>query len=157
MSKVLVLNADGWEPLSRTRLGRAISLIESGKAVVHAVREDKLLTYAGGEMLWPTDVRLVSMVRIKVPRGPANWSKRGMLVRDGFRCAYQGPNCVGAADTVDHVLPSSRGGTSSWKNTLAACSPCNNAKDDRTPEEAGMVPHWAPWTPSRHQLGALGY
>jgi hypothetical protein len=157
MSKVLVLNADGWEPLSRTRLGRAISLVESGKAVVHAVRDDKLLTYAGGEMLWPTDVRLVSMVRIKVPRGPATWSKRGLMVRDGFKCAYEAEGCVGVAGTVDHVLPSSRGGESSWKNTVAACFVCNNLKANRTPEEAGLCAQWVPWTPSRHQLAALGY
>ena len=54
--------------------------------------------------------------------------------RDEYRCAY----CGGRAATVDHVLPRSRGGADAWLNTVAACGPCNNAKGDRTPREAGM-------------------
>ena len=56
---------------------------------------------------------------------------------------------MGRANTVDHVLPQSRGGGSTWENTVLACGPCNNRKRDRTPDEAGMrllieprVPHW---------------
>ena len=44
----------------------------------------------------------------------------------------------GTADTVDHLLPQSRGGTNTWLNTVAACTRCNNLKANRTPPEAGM-------------------
>lgn len=41
--------------------------------------------------------------------------------------------------TLDHVIPRSRGGKSSWENLVACCRRCNHSKGDRTPEEAGMV------------------
>jgi 5-methylcytosine-specific restriction endonuclease McrA len=58
-------------------------------------------------------------------------------------CAY----CGGPAQTVDHVLPKSRGGASSWLNLVAACFGCNRAKDDRTPAEAGMKLRVTPYVP----------
>lgn len=151
MQAVLVLNADGWEPLTKTRLSRAIALVEAGKAVLHEVHEDKVLRYAGGEMLWPTVIRLVKYIRVKVVRKVAQWSRKGVLVRDGYKCAY----CGGVADTNDHVMPVSRGGGSDWMNSLAACFMCNNTKAARTPEEAGMVALWQPWIPTKAQLVAL--
>ena len=44
----------------------------------------------------------------------------------------------GVADSIDHVMPRSRGGMNVWENVTAACRPCNLRKRDRTPEEAGM-------------------
>ena len=40
--------------------------------------------------------------------------------------------------TIDHIIPKSRGGLTSWKNTVSCCSPCNRLKNDQTPEEAGI-------------------
>ena len=60
------------------------------------------------------------------------------------RCAY----CGGSAGTVDHVLPRSRGGRNTWRNTTAACYGCNQRKGDRTPAEAGMPLRQEPLTPS---------
>lgn len=155
MSSVLVLNAS-LEPLSRTRMSRAISLLESGKAVLHRVHEDKILRHPGGEMLWPVAIRLVTYLRVKVSRAPAQWSRRGVLIRDGYQCALQVPGvCTKVATTVDHVLPVSRGGTSIWLNSVAACFSCNNYKDDRTPEEADIDLSFAPWVPTKAQLSAL--
>lgn len=68
-------------------------------------------------------------------------SNHAILARDGHRCAY----CGRRGDTVDHVLPSSRGGASSFGNLVTACRACNGRKADRTPEEAGMELLWAPY------------
>jgi 5-methylcytosine-specific restriction endonuclease McrA len=56
------------------------------------------------------------------------------MARDGHRCQY----CGATADSIDHVVPRSRGGAHEWENVTAACRPCNLRKRDRTPEEAGM-------------------
>ena len=63
----------------------------------------------------------------------------------------ESPEYVGA-DTMDHVLPRSRGGATNWMNAVAAHRDCNRAKGDRTPEEAGMPLLWRPWKPSRVDL-----
>jgi 5-methylcytosine-specific restriction endonuclease McrA len=67
-------------------------------------------------------------------RVPLN--RRNVLRRDRYTCQYCGRQ--GGDLTVDHVLPKSRGGKSTWENLVAACRACNLKKGDRTPEEAGM-------------------
>lgn len=73
-------------------------------------------------------------------------TKRAILTRDEYTCAY----CNGKADTVDHVMPQSRGGGNTWTNLVAACKRCNNKKADRTPDEAGMK---LLWQPTKHDGG----
>ena len=76
-------------------------------------------------------------------------TRRGVLRRDGHRCAY----CDKSASTIDHVLPRSRGGADSWENLVACCLRCNNVKGDRTPQEMNWSlriiprpPRGAQWT-----------
>ena len=58
----------------------------------------------------------------------------------------------GGWGTVDHVIPRSRGGLTSWDNVVAACSSCNLVKGNRLPRDCGMVPATSPVEPSTHQL-----
>ena len=81
---------------------------------------------------------------------PVVWSKSGVLRRDGYKCAY----CGRTADTIDHLVPVSKGGVSSWDNCIACCRACNLRKADRTPDEAGMILLWHPKPPRRDQLVA---
>lgn len=69
-------------------------------------------------------------------------TKRAILTRDGFQCAY----CGEKGTTVDHILPQSRGGQNTWENLITACQPCNNQKANKTPEEAGMTLLFQPET-----------
>jgi 5-methylcytosine-specific restriction endonuclease McrA len=140
MSAVLVLNAD-FGPLHRVSLRHAIRMLFREVAVVHESEPDARI----GVYPIPTVVRLVSYVvtRWRHSRGPA-WSRAGVLVRDGRRCAY----CGGVASTIDHVLPRSRGGGNEWSNTVAACGRCNNRKGDRTPSEARMPLLVTPFAPT---------
>jgi len=62
---------------------------------------------------------------------------RGILERDKYVCQYCGPTGP-KATTIDHVLPRSRGGTSSPNNLVACCFKCNQRKGDKTPDEANM-------------------
>jgi 5-methylcytosine-specific restriction endonuclease McrA len=53
--------------------------------------------------------------------------------------------------TIEHIMPQSRGGPTSWENCVAACEDCNTRKADMTPNEAGMKlrtkPQKPTWTP----------
>lgn len=142
MDAVLVINAD-LGPLHRVTVAHAIRMICRRVAEIHEAEPDRML----GVFPMPRVVRLVRYVvtRWRYTHGPA-WSKAGVLHRDNRRCGY----CRGPAATVDHILPRSRGGQNTWRNTVSACAPCNQAKGDRTPAEAGMrlliepaVPSWS--------------
>lgn len=68
-------------------------------------------------------------------------SSATILRRDQWICAY----CEGPADTVDHIVPQSRGGRSTFGNQVAACKQCNGFKAARTPREAAMPLRHAPF------------
>ena len=142
MDAVLVINAD-LGPLHRVSLKHAIRMLLRKVAEIHEAEPDRLI----GIYPMPKVVRLVHYVVTKwrYSNGPA-WSRRGVLHRDGGSCAY----CGGHATTIDHILPRSRGGKNTWKNTVASCGPCNQRKGDKTPTEARMplrvIPHAPSWT-----------
>jgi len=131
MQSALVLNAS-YEPLSVVSSRRATCLILSDKAEL--VEDDGTLvrsahlSYPG-----PSVIRLRYMVKVPYVRRAA-LSRRAIFARDDHRCQY----CGDRADSIDHVMPRSRGGEHTWENVAAACRPCNLGKRDRTPEEAGM-------------------
>jgi 5-methylcytosine-specific restriction endonuclease McrA len=85
----------------------------------------------------PIVIRLVAYVHV-----PRRWrlpvSRKGVLARDGYTCQYCGKQPLRQALTVDHIVPRSQGGTTSWQNLVTACAPCNRRKGGRMPEEAGM-------------------
>jgi 5-methylcytosine-specific restriction endonuclease McrA len=139
---VTVYNADGVTVLHTVTIQHAVRMIVRGVAEV-LEESDQLI----GNFIRPISVRLLKYIPLKwrYQRQP-KWSKSGVLKRDRYICTF----CGGKAATIDHVLPRSQGGKNSWKNTIAACSPCNNKKADRTPEQAHMplrffprVPDWS--------------
>ncbi|WP_210479547.1 HNH endonuclease [Naasia sp. SYSU D00948] len=139
--RTLVLNA-GYEPLAVVSFKRALVLVMGGKATVVASDAGNPVIGSSGEWERPSVILLTRYVRIPSARRlPV--SRRGVLRRDGHRCAY----CGHGATTVDHVLPRSRGGADSWENLVACCLGCNNAKGDRTPAEMGWRLRIAPRAP----------
>lgn len=86
-------------------------------------------------------------------RHSIGFSFRAVHQRDHWTCAYCGrsvsktPRCAALLATVDHIVPVSRGGASSWLNLVSACKGCNGRKADRTPEEAGMGLRFEPYNP----------
>lgn len=140
MDAVLVVNAD-LGPLHRVSLKHAIRMVLREVAEIHEAEPDRLI----GIYPVPKVVRLVRYIVTKwrYSHGPA-WSRAGVMVRDEDRCAY----CGGHAATIDHVLPRSRGGKNTWRNTVAACGPCNQRKGDRTPAEARMPLRATPQAPT---------
>ena len=137
---IVVLNAD-CSVLHAVDLRHAVAMLVRQVAVVHESLDDR--TY--GPFPYPKVLRLVRYVsmawRYRRTDGPP-CTKEGIKARDG-RCVY----CGGKAETVDHVLPRSRGGRSTWLNLVAACFTCNHRKADRTPAEAGMKLRVTPYVP----------
>ena len=126
-----MLNAT-YEPLSVVPARRAACLVLADKAEV--VEDDgTVLRSASLEVPNPLVIRLRYVVKVPFHRRTA-LSRRAVFARDEHRCQY----CGGLADSIDHVMPRSRGGEHVWDNVAAACRPCNLSKRDRTPDEAGM-------------------
>lgn len=146
---VLVLNAS-CEPLQVVSVPHAIRMLVRNVAEVHEAESGPPF----GVFPRPRVVRLLRYVVMKWRYShPPRWSRRGVLVRDGHRCAY----CGRHADTIDHILPLSRGGKrTDWLNTVAACGgsarSCNARKADKLPEEAGMRLRITPRVPSWNDL-----
>ena len=129
MSSVLVLNA-GYEPLHRVSYKHAIRMLVREVAVVEEAVEGESF----GPFPLPKVLRLVRYVMLKFRGRPPKWSRALLMKRDKGLCGY----CGGRAETIDHIVPRSRGGETSWLNTVAACRRCNSRKEARTPNEAGM-------------------
>ena len=139
--RTLVLNA-GYEPLAVVSFKRALVLVLNGKATVVAADAEHPVFGSSGAWDRPSVILLTRYVRLPNARHiPV--TRRGVLRRDEFRCAY----CGRAASTIDHVVPRSRGGADSWENLVACCLHCNNAKGDRTPQEMGWTMHTSPRAP----------
>ncbi len=140
--RVLVLNASR-EPLCVVSLRRAVSLVLADKAVV--LETDGSLLHS--EWLSVPAPQVLALTRyVHVPyRGVVPPTRRTVLQRDEHRCAY----CAGPADTVDHVLPRSRGGAHEWTNVVAACARCNHRKADHLLSEIGWQLRTTPRPPHR--------
>ncbi len=161
MSQVLLLNAT-YEPLAVITRRRAVSLVVKGR--VEAVGEEATEMRGTSSILHiPVVIRMRRF--INVPRRHARWSRRGVLRRDRYVCAYcgcepgeirKGRHLTRHDFTLDHILPVSRGGRNTWGNTICACRACNQRKANRTPDEAAMTLAWEPKTPRASYLVISG-
>jgi 5-methylcytosine-specific restriction endonuclease McrA len=141
MGRSLVLNAS-YEPLSVVSARRAVVLVLGEKAeIVHGsgleLHSERLTVPV------PSVIRLRTFVRVPYRRHAA-LSRRGVFLRDGGQCQY----CGRRAESIDHVVPRSRGGDHTWENVVAACGRCNTSKRDRLLEETGMRLRCRPRAPS---------
>jgi 5-methylcytosine-specific restriction endonuclease McrA len=157
-SRVLLLNGNTWEPLAVITVQRAINLLIGGKAIV-VEETGEFLRTVREKFSIPSVIALRTYVN--VPRRHAHWSRRGVLVRDGFTCVYCGVTLgdmqkgkiISKSDlTIDHIVPKSRGGRDTWTNTACACASCNHKKGDLMTHEAGFKLRWEPKTPRTSYL-----
>ncbi len=148
-SRVLLLNAT-FEPLAVVTAKRAVVLMLSGKAECVEAAVGMAFHSASLTLPAPSVMRLSRYVRVPYRRA-VPMTRSGVLRRDGRRCAY----CAKRADTIDHVVPRSRGGTHSWENCVAACKSCNSRKADRLLEELGWSLGFTPKPPHRAAGGVL--
>lgn len=163
-SSVLVLNRL-YQPIHVTSVRRAFTLLYQGAA--RAIdQEFRLFDFAswtelsaelslesvglvGRRIRIPRVIMLVAFE--KLPRTRVRFSRLNIYARDGNTCQYCGRTLPRAELNLDHVVPRSRGGSTTWENVVCSCVPCNLRKGGRTPLEAGMRLHKVPlrpkWTP----------
>ena len=140
--RVLLLNST-YEPLTALPVRRAIVMLICGKAdVVHEDPTGPVVHSASRSIAVPSVIRLRSFVRVPY-RARVPMTRAALMHRDRFCCAY----CGAKADTVDHVVPRSRGGAHSWENCVACCSTCNHRKGDRLLAELGWTLRLVPALP----------
>lgn len=150
MKRALLLNAD-WAPLHFISDWRAIRLVLKGRA--------EIISVSDGQSVWEETFNTVSQ-RIPIPatlrlleRVNKKWKaprfrKKVLFNRDNWSCQFCGVKLRWDNVTIDHVMPRSRGGQTTWLNCVTACRPCNRRKDDRTPDEANMKLAKQPALPS---------
>ena len=93
-------------------------------------------------------IRLRNYVRVPY-RARVPMTRAALMHRDRFRCAY----CGDKAETIDHVVPRSRGGGHSWENCVACCAPCNHRKADKLLSELGWTLRGPRWCRRRGSTG----
>jgi 5-methylcytosine-specific restriction endonuclease McrA len=130
-----IFDFTAWVDLSRERVQRPVT-------------HDQFVTTPRVAILVPRVIRLVTYD--KVPKREVKFSRRNILARDENRCQYCGRKLSASQLSIDHVVPKSRGGKSTWTNVVAACNPCNTRKGGRMPWEASMKLRKTPQPPKKN-------
>ena len=136
----LALNAS-FEPLTLVPARRAVRLVMDRKAEILEVDEGRRFRSESEELPCPSVIRLVRYIHVP-RRFRRQVTNTFLFARDDYCCQYCGRHRSELKGrqflTRDHILPISRGGDNAWDNVVTSCSPCNNRKGNRLPEEAGM-------------------
>jgi 5-methylcytosine-specific restriction endonuclease McrA len=143
-----LLLAHTYEPITVISWRRALTMLTLGKVEVIEEYDDKVRSVSLVFKL-PAVVRLLRVFRRRAK--PVKFSRVNIYARDKYRCQYCGHKRPLEDLTYDHVVPRSRGGSTTWTNIVTACHECNFRKGGRTPDEAAMQllkepvqPKWIP-------------
>ena len=132
---VIVLNA-GYEFIGLVSWQRAMTLLLTGK--VEVIKESsRMVRTVSRTFRVPAVIRLIKFIR-QIYRREVPFSRRNVLIRDGFVCQYCGREHTSRDLTIDHIIPKVQGGTNAWTNVVACCRACNMKKGGSTPRQAGM-------------------
>ena len=144
MTHCVLLNAD-YSFLNLVNWRRAFCLLAKGKVEVVRDSQQTIRSAGGKELKIPVVMRLIKLIRT-IYRASVSFTKRNVLVRDQFQCAY----CGTRKDrlSIDHIIPKSKGGKTNFENCVAACKACNLRKGGRTPSEAKMYLRARPYQPT---------
>ena len=102
------------------------------------------------EIQVPRVIRL--LVYDRLPKQTVRFNRRNIFARDGNRCQYCGRRFPTSELSLDHIVPRSRGGDTTWENIVCSCVKCNVRKGGRTPVEANMRLVRPPYRPKRSPL-----
>jgi 5-methylcytosine-specific restriction endonuclease McrA len=140
--RVLVLNQD-YSPITVCTVQRAFLLVFLNKAELLETATSHMLRTVSCAYPMPSVIRIFKYIR--VPYKSVVLTRNNIFKRDNFTCQY----CDAQTNlTLDHLIPVSKGGKSSWTNLVTACRPCNARKGHFTPEQVGMKLKRKPYKPS---------
>jgi 5-methylcytosine-specific restriction endonuclease McrA len=131
--KVLVLNHT-YEPLHFCNAKRALIMVLQGKAE-NVEMSDRVIHSPSRALPLPAVIRLLRYIRRSYRKSLA-FSKKNVFRRDNYTCQYCG--WIGSDLTIDHIIPRSLGGKTSWDNVVVACQACNVRKGNRRLSETDM-------------------
>ncbi len=142
MSDTLLLNADGapvsFLPLSVIDWQEAIKYMVLEKATVLAWHDDWIVHSATWETPVPSILILKEYMK---PKTTVRFSKGNVFLRDNYKCVYCEKDLQKKDCTLDHVLPTSHGGKTTFENTVTACGPCNASKGNNKKIRPKFKPH----------------
>lgn len=149
----LVLNADfrplSYYPLSLWPWQEAIKAVFLDRVTILAEYEQVVRSQRSA-------IRIPSVVVLKdyvKPQKRVAFTRFNLFLRDEFCCQY----CSSRGDlTFDHVVPRSKGGVTSWENVVAACSPCNLRKGNKSLKQSGLYLRRAPHQPTPEEMQNAG-
>lgn len=140
--KILVLNFT-YEPLQFCNAKRGIVMVLTGRAE-QVDCDGYVVRSPSTSFQLPTVIRVLKTVK-RAPRKGIAFSKKNILRRDNYTCQYCGE--TSSSLTVDHIMPKSRGGKTTWTNVVVACKPCNLKKGNYTLTEVDMKLLVKPYKP----------
>jgi 5-methylcytosine-specific restriction endonuclease McrA len=143
MQNCVILNND-YSYLNTVSWQKAIKLMVKGKATVLKYSEIIVKTAEQAVIKIPIVMKLIKLIRT-IYRTRVPFSKKNVMVRDGYTCQYCGDK---TGLTIDHVVPVSRGGKSAFENCVTACKDCNNKKGDKLPSEIHLYLKKKPIAPT---------
>ena len=122
---------------------RAFILVFLDKAEMLTNAEDEAIRTVDKAYPMPAVIRLFRYINL--PYRGVVLTRQNVFKRDKFACQYCG---AGKSLTLDHIIPRSKGGKTSWSNLVTACQPCNTRKGDRTPDQANLKLQSKPQKPT---------
>jgi 5-methylcytosine-specific restriction endonuclease McrA len=152
---VLVLNRN-WQAVNTTTPAHAFCQMSAGNALALDMDLDRNMVPVDWENWLELPVRdfdwsvgaqrgavrvpkvILAVNYTKVPMRHPKFSYQAIRERDQGRCQYTGRKLARDEGNIDHVVPRSKGGNTSWTNCVLSCKRVNNRKGDRTPQEAGL-------------------
>jgi 5-methylcytosine-specific restriction endonuclease McrA len=151
LKQTLVLNAT-YEVMRVVSWKRAIVLFFNDKVDILDEYDDYILT-PSLNMKVPAVVRHKKLIKSKYKI--MRFTKSNVFARDNFTCQYCNRKLLKSRISLDHILPKSRGGLSTWNNCVAACIECNMKKGNKTPKEANMKLYKEPYQPNQAETFML--
>jgi len=151
---VLILNKH-WIPVNITSVKHSLSLMYTDNAKGVVVDKDLVVSLSWNE--WKkldasnddfnikTIQKQIKVPKVivlnhydKIPRQAVKFTQKNLWLRDNFTCQYTGKKLTKLTGNIDHVIPKSQGGKTSWENCVIAHKQINDKKADKTPEQAGL-------------------
>ncbi len=154
-----------WQPINIASVARALVLVWNEAARVVDTHDYQLYDWHDWLKLKPDGdepfiqavsarLRIPEVIVLnsfdRLPSASVSFSRRNLFKRDRYTCQYCGRQPKSDELTIDHVVPRSQGGETTWENCVLACFRCNHRKADNVPARASMKLRQQPIKPIWH-------